>query len=612
MAGRLSDVRRRLADVRTAAALLIHGTRWVAGALVLVAAVEGLAPAISAVGLRGLLNGLIAHDRASVGLATAAVVVGFLLLSFLMPVTTYLTTEADRRIELVVSDRLFAAINAVPTMDQLEQPAFLDRIRLAQQAGLQAPQQLAQSAVTAVRGGITLIGFAVALLALDVRIAVLAVLAVGPGTLISVRVSARRAAAEMALSPGRRRAFFYTMMQTDLRAAKEIRLFGLGDYLRQQMAAVLGGVVEAERRRDRGVLGWQLAVQIAGLIFFAGAIALASRDVWIGRLRTGDVALVLAALAGIQASVAAINAALGQLTSTMTVFASYREVVPDQAPVPVRPVPVRAGSSRRLPRLARAVSLRDVWFRYDETGPWVLRGLDLELPLGTATALVGVNGAGKSTLAKLLCGLYRPTRGDICWDGRPVGPDELVEYRQHFSAVFQDFMTYDLTARQNIELGDLSRQGDDAAVTRAAASAGMHEVLAGLPSGYETMLSRVFFSAEGERGASLSGGQWQRLAIARALLRSESDVLILDEPSSGLDAEAEQQLIATLRGLRRQQTSLMISHRLNSIVDVDTIVVLADGVVVEQGDHRQLLAAGGRYAELFELQASGYRGEVAR
>lgn len=618
MRGALQRAGRNLA---TAGALLVTGAGLIALVLVALAALEGAAPAISAFGLRGLLNGLVAHQRYRVLLATVAVAIGFGLVSLLMPVTSYLQSEVGRRLELLVSDRLFTAINAIPTVAHLEQPSFLDKVRIAQQAGLQAPQQMVGSVVAGTRGGMTLFGFVIALLALDLRITVLALVAVVPGSVLGFRISARRAAAEMALSPGRRRAFAYSMMQTDLRAAKEIRLFSLGDYLRQQMREVLTSVTDSERRRDRAVLGWQLSIQISGLIFFTGAIAVASQDVWAGRLRIGDVALVLAALAGVQSGVATVNTALGQLANTLTLFDSYRELVDQRlildaasgGPADDKVSPPGTGSvDPRLPtlgRLERALTMHDVWFRYDEGGRWILRGVDLTLPVGSSTALVGVNGAGKSTLAKLICGLYRPTRGEICWDGKPIDSVDLAEYRRRLSAVFQDFMTYDLTARQNIQLGDLDRADDQSAVLAAAEAAGLHETLAALSKGYDTMLSRVFFGQDGERGVVLSGGQWQRLAVARALMRSDAELLVLDEPSSGLDAEAEYQLVETLRMLRRRQTSLVISHRLNAIVDVDSVVVLADGVIVEQGSHRDLLARGGRYAELFQLQAAGYRDE---
>ena len=193
---------------------------------------------------------------------------------------------------------------------------------------------------------------------------------------------------------------------------------------------------------------------------------------------------------------------------------------------------------------------------------------------------------------------------------RDMDPAEL---RQRIGGVFQDYMEYDLSAAENIGLGDLERAGDRAAIERAAGKAGIHDKLASLPRGYDTMLTRTFVGAtesenpDPETGVVLSGGQWQRLAIARALLRDERDLLILDEPSAGLDAEAEYEVHRTLRGYRRGRTSLLISHRLGAVRDADTLVVLDGGQVVEQGTHAELMAAGGVYASLFSKQASGYQ-----
>jgi ATP-binding cassette subfamily B protein len=265
--------------------------------------------------------------------------------------------------------------------------------------------------------------------------------------------------------------------------------------------------------------------------------------------------------------------------------------------------------------LRRGIELRDVWFRYDDEHPWVLRGVSLFIPQGIAVALVGLNGAGKSTLVKLLCRFYDPTRGAILWDGEDLRTVDLAELRGRIGAVFQDYMTYDLSATENVAVGDLSALDDQSRVHAAARRAGIHEVLEKLPQGYETPLTRSFFGGSDEKedqaGVRLSGGQWQRVALARAFLRDRRDLMILDEPSAGLDAEAEHEVHSRLRAHRAGQTSLLISHRLGTIRDAEQIVVLADGVIVEQGIHADLVSAGGAYARLFALQAAGYRADPA-
>jgi ATP-binding cassette, subfamily B, bacterial len=225
--------------------------------------------------------------------------------------------------------------------------------------------------------------------------------------------------------------------------------------------------------------------------------------------------------------------------------------------------------------------------------------------------LVGLNGAGKTTLVKLLCRMYDPTRGQILWDGvdlRDVPPEAL---RERISAVFQQHMDYDLTAAENIGLGDLPALDDRARLEEAASRAGVGDKLAALPRGYDTLLTRMFYSEADKddpgTGVVLSGGQWQRLALARAFVRDGRDLMILDEPSSGLDPQAEHEIHNRMREYRTGRTSLLISHRLNAVRDADLIVVLDGGRIVETGEHEPLLASGGHYARLFRLQAAGYQ-----
>ncbi len=244
----------------------------------------------------------------------------------------------------------------------------------------------------------------------------------------------------------------------------------------------------------------------------------------------------------------------------------------------------------------------------------MLRGVSLFVPPGEAVALVGHNGAGKSTVVKLLCRFYDPDRGRILWDGVDLRDIDPAELRERISAVFQDYMTYELTATENIAVGDLSRGDDPESVVAAAKRADIHDALAALPKGYLTLLTRTFYDLADrdnpDTGVLLSGGQWQRLALARAFLRGSRDLMILDEPSSGLDAAAEHEIHRSLRAQRRGHATLLISHRLNAVREADHIVVLVDGVIAERGTHDALMASRGTYARLFSLQARGFAAQA--
>ncbi|MEG3050735.1 MAG: ATP-binding cassette domain-containing protein, partial [Thermomonas sp.] len=243
----------------------------------------------------------------------------------------------------------------------------------------------------------------------------------------------------------------------------------------------------------------------------------------------------------------------------------------------------------------------DVGFRYEGAERWALRGLSFELHAGEVLALVGENGAGKTTLVKLLARLYDPDEGRILLDGRDLRDYDLDDLRANTGVIFQDFVRYHLTAAENIGVGLIDAMGDRDRIALAARKGMANEVVAGLPKGYDQIIGRRF-----KEGVDLSGGQWQKIAIARAYMR-DAQVMILDEPTAALDARSEFEVFERFKELSDGKTAVLISHRFSSVRMADRILVLADGKVEASGTHDQLMAQGGRYAELFELQAAGYR-----
>jgi ATP-binding cassette subfamily B protein len=258
-------------------------------------------------------------------------------------------------------------------------------------------------------------------------------------------------------------------------------------------------------------------------------------------------------------------------------------------------------SSTTIPSQFRRIAVDNISFTYPSSMQPALTNVSLHVDAGEVVALVGENGSGKSTLAKLLAGLYRPSHGRISWDGVDISDMDQVKFSHQVAVIFQDFLRYHLSASDNIGLGRFEAASDREQIVEAADQAGAHEMVNKLPAGYETLLGPEFLG-----GVDLSTGQWQRMALARAFFRN-APFVILDEPTSSLDAKAEHELFERIRSLLVGRTVLLISHRFSSVRTADRIYVLHEGAVVEDGTHHELVAAGGRYSEMFSLQAEAYQ-----
>lgn len=406
----------------------------------------------------------------------------------------------------------------------------------------------------------------------------------------------------------RRQDYFYDLGTTPA-AAKEVRVFGLSDFLRgrfadswNQSAAFL-----FKRRQTRSLLATAVlaVITLAGLGWLTGRAL--SHDVGIGWASAYAQAMIMAA-----SMVGATSLARTQSALAMETFARFEDAVaaldraaeadPAAALGPGRNGTRAAGS---LPQ--RLIRFENVGFRYSPESATVLDGLDLDVPAGRSLAIVGANGAGKTTLVKLLCRLYEPTSGRITVDGTALPEIDAGSWQRSIAPVFQDYLRFEMPARTNVGLGSPAHQDDLEGIRAAAAEAGIADRIAGLPAGWDTVLS-----AEHRGGSDLSGGEWQRVALARALfaIRHGARVLVLDEPAANLDARAEAELYKQFLTLTEGLTTIVISHRFSTVRQASSIIVLSGGRVSEQGSHDELVAQGGDYAKMFRLQAARF-GEVS-
>lgn len=592
-------------------------------ALVLVVA-GAVAWPLVAVLLRVLFDAVTAGRPVAAFLAGVGVAVGLiagLTLGHFAHIAYFELAELD---VLHVHQELMDATNGTPGMAHFERSEFADKITVLEQDVEQLRVGL-QAVLTGVGLAVAMTLTSVVLAVLHPLLLLLPLAAVPP--LLAGRWAERMVnRAREAGAESTRRAAGLFGLATDAAAGKELRVFGLTGEVRRRHR---GHWQDATRRLWRAQLVASLVRMTGQLAFAAGyvlAVLLVLRDAVAGRRGVGDVVLVVTIAAQVNQQVAAAVGVLQDLQRLRSVYRRLDEVhdlvrAADRHPSPGH-VPAGsiapAGSAVALgsavavgappARLREGIRLAGVTLRYPGGAEPVVTGLDLHLPAGATVAVVGENGAGKTTVVKLLCGLLTPTSGRILVDGVELAALSLPAWRERIAAGFQDFVRFELPARQAVGVGDLPRRDDNRAVRTALGRAGADDLVGQLDEGLDTPLGRSHTD-----GAELSGGQWQKLALGRAFMRDDPLLVVLDEPTAALDAEAEYALFARYREQAREvaartgAVSVFVSHRFSTVQLADLIVVLADGAVAEAGSHADLLAAGGQYAEMFELQARAYR-----
>jgi ATP-binding cassette subfamily B protein len=378
---------------------------------------------------------------------------------------------------------------------------------------------------------------------------------------------------------------------------KEVKLYGLGQLILQRYRTLFAKFFAEDARLSRRRFTLHL---LAALLAEGALYGCYGYVVWRavnGALTVGDLTLAFALFTRGQdafGSILTTAASMYEDALFMTNLFAFLNVEAPGERAAVHP-------ARTLPKGPLALELQNISFRYPGKEAWALRNVSLKLEAGEKLGLVGENGAGKSTLIKLLLRLYDPTEGRILYGGVDLRELDPAELRHRFGAVFQDFVRYQFSVAENIGLGEVGRLEERTAIERAAEAGGSSELIKALPRGYDTVLGSWFDDAQ-----DLSAGQWQKLAVSRAFMR-DAEVLILDEPTASIDAEAEFAMFQRFATLARERTAVIISHRFSTVRLADKIAVLEGGLLTELGSHSELVARGGRYAGLFELQARGYR-----
>ena len=443
---------------------------------------------------------------------------------------------------------------------------------------------------------VTVASLAAGLIVFAPWLIVLLLVALVPAFLGEAHFNAKSYSLDFGRTPERRELDYVRQTAASAETAKEVKIFGLNGFLIDRYRRLATSFYEANRRLALRRAGWGGLFTTIGTIGYYFAYAYIAWRTLTGEFSVGDLTFLAGSFRRLrtllESLLSGFSSVAGQALYLDDLF-SFFEVQPEihspAHPLPF-PKPIRDG-----------FVFEDVGFIYPGAERWAVRHLSFTLKAGEVVALVGETGAGKTTLVKLLTRLYDPDEGRILLDGRDLRDYGLDELRGSMGVIFQDFVRYNLPAGDNIAVGRVEARDDHERIARAAGRSQADEVIARLPRGYDQMIGKRF-----KNGVELSGGEWQKIAIARAYMR-EAEVLILDEPTAALDARAEFEVFQRFKELSKGKTAVLISHRFSSVRMADRILVLADGRVEAQGTHEELVAQQGRYAELFELQAAGYR-----
>ncbi len=534
----------------------------------------------------GHLNHLLLLLGLEFGLAIVSDLLGRLV--------SYVDTLLSERFTNATSIRLMehAATLDLEDFEDADLQDKLDRARRQTMGRMNLLSQLFGQA----QDMITVVSFAAGLIAYAPWLMLLLAIALIPAFVGESHFNALNYSLNFQWTPERRQLEYLRQTSASVETAKEVKIFGLHHFFIDRFRELSDKFYRANRALAGKRAFWGTLLSALGTMGYYVAYGYIAWRTVRGDFSVGDLTFLAGSFRRLRQLLESLLTGFSQVASQAlylddlySFFEIQPEIISKADAIPV-PKPIRTG-----------FVFDNVGFRYEGSENWALRHLSFELHAGEVLALVGENGAGKTTLVKLLARLYDPDEGRITLDGRDLRDYDLDELRANIGVIFQDFVRYHMTAAENIGVGQISDMNNRARIEDAARRGMADEVIAGLPKGYEQVIGRRF-----KEGMDLSGGQWQKIAIARAYMR-DAQVMILDEPTAALDARAEFEVFERFKELSDEKTAVLISHRFSSVRMADRILVLANGKVEASGTHEQLMSQGGRYAELFELQAQGYR-----
>jgi ABC-type multidrug transport system fused ATPase/permease subunit len=482
-------------------------------------------------------------------------------------------------------------------MVSYDSPSFYAKLENANREAGSRPIQIMSSTFSVVSTIISMVSYIVVLFAVSSIAPILIVLVSIPATIVNFVYRKKNVNYMFRRSKNRREMDYYASTVVNKDLVKEVRMFGLADTFCEKYKTAFTDYYNGLKKLRYEECFWNIAAAVLTNIVYCGLYIYLAKGVYNGQFEVGSFSLYTGAIT-------AIGNGVGDLITTTatiyegTLFINNLISFLDEKPGIVPSLPEARHVERHT---GHTIEFKDVSFRYPGTNKDVLKNVNVKIDVGETVVIVGLNGAGKTTFVKLLTRLYDPTGGEILLDGHNIKEYDVDELYSMFGIIFQDFGKYAVSASENIKFGDVNRVAGDSEIHDAAEHSGADAFIEKLPKGYNTPLMRYFE----ENGIELSIGQWQKLSIARAFY-SDSDVLILDEPTASLDPIAEQEIFNQFNELREDKTSIFISHRLSSATIADKILVMEDGQIVEIGNHHQLMAAKGKYYNLFSTQAAHY------